>query len=509
MPTSLLAIRGGRPHIDDCVNGSRSSPVRGGARAHYDRFPYDVGVEPGRYLERPGLLGDFLRDIDGGVAVDVGCGPGNVLFALAERASCSVGVDLSEASLRLARRRNGGSGDVSFLHGDALRLPLADQSADYVCATGSLHHTGDPEGAFQELCRVLRPGGGGFVAVYRAGSYYELAYRSVGRVCRACQRYRPTDALVNRGVIRPLFAVYLVVGRVIEHRSVKLPTRTQLDNYFADQLLNPVVSFHTAAELATWAEAGGLSVLGSATGHAGALEAITFRKMGGPENRAGEQPARRRRTRQRGIRLRVKRSFDLAAAVALLLLSLPVMAVVAAAIRIVMGPPVLFRQVRPGRHGTPFTLLKFRTMSEDSDTSGTPLPDDKRLTWLGRLIRTCTLDELPQLFNVLRGEMSLVGARPLLLEYLPLYSAEESRRHDVLPGITGWAQVNGRNATTWPDRFRDDVWYVDNWSLWLDVRILAMTVSRVVKRTGTRHPGHATMPNFVGTDTHDRAGSEQ
>ena len=377
-------------------------------------------------------------------------------------------------------------------------------------ATGSIHHTGEPEAAFRELCRVLRPGGRCFVAVYRAGSYYAHAYRTLGRLCRACRRNRLTDTVFNRGVILPMFVGYVLLGRAVEHRSLKRPSRTQLENYFADQLLTPVVSFHTVGELTRWGDACGLTVVASATSHAGALEQVTFLKVDGIERRRADPPgdAQRRRTRQGGLRLRVKRFLDVTIAAVALVLASPIMAIVAVAIRLSMGSPVLFRQVRPGRNGQPFTVLKFRTMTDDRDASGKLLPDEARHGWLGRTIRSLSLDELPQLINVIEGEMSLVGPRPLLMEYLHLYSEEEARRHEVLPGITGWAQVKGRNASTWSERFRLDLWYVDNWSLRLDLRILAMTVSRVVKRTGTRHPGHATMPNFAGSDTYDTAGSE-
>lgn len=194
-----------------------------------------------------------------------------------------------------------------------------------------------------------------------------------------------------------------------------------------------------------------------------------------------------------------KRTFDTFAAMVGLVLALPVIAVVALAIRVSMGRPVLFRQVRPGLKGEPFILFKFRTMTNETDEDGRLLPDEKRLTRLGRFLRSTSLDELPQLWNVLRGEMSLVGPRPLRMEYLPLYTPEQARRHDVRPGITGWAQVNGRNATTWEERFCYDVWYVDNQSFWLDMRILALTILRVLRREGVSHEGHVTMPRFTGT----------
>jgi lipopolysaccharide/colanic/teichoic acid biosynthesis glycosyltransferase len=202
--------------------------------------------------------------------------------------------------------------------------------------------------------------------------------------------------------------------------------------------------------------------------------------------------------RQTGAGLFFKRCIDwLAAALGLLCLA-PVMAITALVIRATMGGPVLFRQVRPGRGGRTFQVVKFRTMLDANDADGNPLPDAQRLTRTGRFLRATSLDELPQLWNVLRGDMSLVGPRPLLVEYLPRYSPEQARRHDVLPGITGWAQVNGRNALGWDERFRLDVWYVDNWSLALDVKILALTLLRVVQRQGISHEGNATMFKFQG-----------
>jgi sugar transferase EpsL len=196
----------------------------------------------------------------------------------------------------------------------------------------------------------------------------------------------------------------------------------------------------------------------------------------------------------------LKRLFDVVAATALLVLLSPVLIVVAALVRVAMGRPILFRQQRPGLRGQPFTILKFRTMIAAADSDGTPLPDATRITRVGRFLRRTSLDELPELVNVLRGEMSLVGPRPLLTEYLPLYTEEQMRRHAVRPGITGWSQVNGRNALTWFEKFALDVWYVDNRSLRLDLRILWTTVGNVVRGEGIAHPGVATMEPFRGVE---------
>ena len=194
----------------------------------------------------------------------------------------------------------------------------------------------------------------------------------------------------------------------------------------------------------------------------------------------------------------MKRIFDLVAALlGLLVLALPLV-LLAWLVRRKLGSPVLFTQVRPGVHGKPFLMFKFRTMTDARDASGALLPDAQRLTPFGRFLRASSLDELPELWNVLCGEMSLVGPRPLLMEYLPLYSPEQARRHEVRPGITGWAQVNGRNAISWADKFALDVWYVDHRSLWLDVRILWMTVRKVMVRDGISAAGEATMPKFTG-----------
>ena len=169
------------------------------------------------------------------------------------------------------------------------------------------------------------------------------------------------------------------------------------------------------------------------------------------------------------------------------------------AIRITMGTPVFFRQQRPGLHGEPFTIYKFRTMTDKRDDQGDLLPDAERLTPFGRFLRIASLDELPELVNVLRGEMSLVGPRPLLMQYLERYTPEQARRHEVRPGITGWAQVNGRNALSWENKFELDVWYVDHVSLWLDLKIIALTLWKIVRREGISQPGRATMEEFVGT----------
>lgn len=200
----------------------------------------------------------------------------------------------------------------------------------------------------------------------------------------------------------------------------------------------------------------------------------------------------------RGAGDAVKRLFDVVvSAVALVVLS-PVLVVVALLVRKRLGSPVLFRQIRPGRDGKPFEMVKFRTMLDANDETGTPLADADRLTPFGALLRSTSLDELPELWNVLRGDMSLVGPRPLLVDYLRLYSPEQMRRHEVRPGVTGWAQVNGRNALGWAERFELDVWYVDNRGFWLDLKVLFMTVGKLIRRDGISAPGSATMDRFTG-----------
>jgi sugar transferase EpsL len=193
-----------------------------------------------------------------------------------------------------------------------------------------------------------------------------------------------------------------------------------------------------------------------------------------------------------------KRIFDLIAVTLGLILLSPFILLTALSVRIFLGTPTLFRQQRPGYKGRPFFIYKFRTMTDASDAAGNLLPDSERLTRLGRFLRALSLDELPELINILRGEMSLVGPRPLLMEYLERYSSEQMRRHDVYPGLTGWAQVNGRNAITWQDKFALDIWYVDHWSFWLDIKIILMTLWKVVKREGINQPGQASTEYFMG-----------
>ncbi len=193
-----------------------------------------------------------------------------------------------------------------------------------------------------------------------------------------------------------------------------------------------------------------------------------------------------------------KRFFDLVLTVPALILLAPVLAVVAVLVRWKLGSPVLFRQLRPGHHGQPFVLLKFRTMRDARDDNGVFLPDHERLTPFGRFLRSTSLDELPELINVLKGEMSLVGPRPLLMEYLERYNAEQMRRHEVKPGLTGWAQVKGRNALSWEERFTLDVWYVDHQSWGLDLLILVLTIWKIFKREGITQPGQATVEYFQG-----------
>lgn len=194
----------------------------------------------------------------------------------------------------------------------------------------------------------------------------------------------------------------------------------------------------------------------------------------------------------------MKRGFDFVLALAALFLLMVPLLILACIVRSRLGSPVLYRQWRPGLRGRSFLMVKFRTMTNACGPNGELLPDAERLTAFGRFLRMSSMDELPELWNVLKGDMSLVGPRPLLIEYLPLYSFEQSRRHEVRPGITGWAQVNGRNALSWEEKFKLDVWYVDNRSLWLDIRILWLTVKKVVVREGISAAGEATMPRFVG-----------
>lgn len=195
----------------------------------------------------------------------------------------------------------------------------------------------------------------------------------------------------------------------------------------------------------------------------------------------------------------IKRLFDITVSATGLLLLIPVFAVVALQIRRKLGSPVLFRQVRPGKDGKPFEMIKFRTMRDTVDEMGVLLPDSERMTSFGHFLRSTSLDELPELWNVLKGDMSLVGPRPLLMEYLPLYSEQQYRRHDVRPGVTGWAQVNGRNAISWEDKFKLDVWYVNNRSFWLDLKIIYLTFKKVVVRDGISAEGEATMHKFTGS----------
>ena len=194
----------------------------------------------------------------------------------------------------------------------------------------------------------------------------------------------------------------------------------------------------------------------------------------------------------------LKRTFDFIIALTALLILLPFLLLLGFAVRILLGTPILFRQQRPGLHGKPFDMVKFRTMTEDKDPAGRLLPDAERLTNFGRLLRSTSLDELPELWNVLKGEMSLVGPRPLLMEYLPLYSEYQMRRHELRPGVTGWAQINGRNALSWEEKFALDVWYIENRSFWLDLQIILKTAAKVFSRAGVSADGDVTMPRFKG-----------
>ena len=195
----------------------------------------------------------------------------------------------------------------------------------------------------------------------------------------------------------------------------------------------------------------------------------------------------------------LKRAFDIAASTSVLVVLSPVLAITAYKVKKELGSPVLFRQTRPGLHGKPFEMIKFRTMKDATDKAGNALPDSERLTDFGKKLRASSLDELPELWNVLKGDMSLVGPRPLLMEYLPLYNAEQAKRHNVRPGVTGYAQVNGRNSLSWEDKFKLDTWYVEHQSLWLDMKILLKTVKKVIIKDGISADGEATMTKFTGT----------
>lgn len=197
----------------------------------------------------------------------------------------------------------------------------------------------------------------------------------------------------------------------------------------------------------------------------------------------------------------MKRFVDITGSILGLVLLSPILLIVWVMVRRDMGSPVLFRQTRPGLNGQPFQMVKFRTMRDATDSSGNPLPDSERLTNFGRFLRSSSLDELPELWNVLRGDMSLVGPRPLLMEYLSLYSPKQARRHEVRPGVTGWAQINGRNSVSWDEKFEFDVWYVNYRTFWLDLKIIWLTIRKVFKRDGISAAGEATMPKFKGNKT--------
>lgn len=194
----------------------------------------------------------------------------------------------------------------------------------------------------------------------------------------------------------------------------------------------------------------------------------------------------------------IKRVLDVCIATSAAIILLPVIVVVSLLIKSKLGSPILFKQVRPGKNGEPFEMIKFRTMLDAVDESGNPLPDAERLTDFGKMLRSTSLDELPELWNVIKGDMSVVGPRPLLMEYLPLYNAEQNKRHDVLPGMTGWAQINGRNAISWDDKFKLDTWYVENRSTLLDFKIMLLTVKKVLQRDDISAEGEATMTKFTG-----------
>lgn len=200
----------------------------------------------------------------------------------------------------------------------------------------------------------------------------------------------------------------------------------------------------------------------------------------------------------------MKRLFDIGCVIVMLILLSLFIVIIAILVRINLGSPIIFKQIRPGKHGKPFTLYKFRTMTDERDENGFLLPDELRLTSFGKFLRKYSLDEFPQLLNVLKGDISLVGPRPLLMDYLPLYTEEQAKRHLVKPGITGWAQVNGRNSISWEEKFKLDVWYVENQSFLLDIKILFLTIKKVINSEGIKHGEYATMPIFRGSNEYDQ-----
>jgi SAM-dependent methyltransferase len=254
-------------------------------RSHYDAYPYEVDVRDSSvYRSSQSPVGKFISKIDGKVVLDLGCGPGNVLPAIAGRSSYAVGIDISHRSLRVAANalRNL---RVSLVEGNALNLPFPDESFDCVVAAGSIHHTPDPQAAFVDLCRVLRPQGKAFVAVYQAGSYYHFLYHTLGRMARAVERSWIARLIVNRLLLLPVFGLYVLAGRMLLHRRLSVPSYTQLQNYFADQMLNPVVSFHRLIEISKWADLAGVDIVSTATSHAGALINVEICRVGAPLTR--------------------------------------------------------------------------------------------------------------------------------------------------------------------------------------------------------------------------------
>jgi SAM-dependent methyltransferase len=240
-------------------------------RQHYEDYPYEVDVRDSSvYLSDKNPIGRFILKIDGGIALDLGCGPGNLLPALSSKAGRTVGFDLSPTSLRHAATAVDKT-RVSLVQGNALSLPFPNDGFDFVIAAGSIHHTPDAKAAFFEACRVLRPGGRAFVSVYGDSSYYSLMYKTLGALARACERVRLSAIVVNRCIILPVFLLYLIAGRLVVHRKLTVPSYNQLMNYFADQILNPVVSFHNADQIKEWAKSAGVVVNSTVASHGGAL----------------------------------------------------------------------------------------------------------------------------------------------------------------------------------------------------------------------------------------------
>jgi len=477
------------------------------ARTQYDSYL-------GNTLSQERFWGEtrWERNLQGEVIVEAGCGSGRFTEHAAGTGAVVLSFDYSSA-VDVNYSANGKLENVLIVQADIYRMPFKYRVADKLFCFGVLQHTSNPEKAFKVLLKYLKPG------AQIAADIYAINWKTPFKLYYLL---RPITKRISHKALYGFVRRYVELMWPLARQIAKFPYGSRLNRAVfqipdytgripaSDEHLRELAildMFDTfspyydkpqfLSRVRRWFEDAGLENIDVHFGQNG-IEARATIPGQDPGHTSMES-----RTRVQGkgatVNRRLKRGLDVWAALVGLTVLSPVIFAVGLSTLLALGSPVLFRQVRPGLKAKPFTLVKFRSMKEINDAYGRPLSDEERLTPLGRLLRRSSLDELPQLWNVLKGDLSLVGPRPLLMQYLERYTPEQMRRHEVKPGITGWAQVHGRNAVSWEERFALDVWYVDNWSISVDLRILWKTLKMVLTGEGISAQGCATMTEFMGS----------